>query len=196
MKSIRCSKGHFYDGDRYASCPHCQDGGEPNNTVAFKQSDEDQGTTIVKGSDSESEYDPPIIQNDDDAKTISILNYDQVEGTPKPTVGWLVCVKGRFEGKDFCLKSGSNFIGRDGDMDVCLAGEASVSRKRHAIIIYEPRQNLFMVRPGYSRELFYLKYEVVLEPKKIEKNDIIQVGTVSLMLVPCCDDKFTWPLPE
>lgn len=24
MKLQRCSKGHFYDGDKYASCPHCE----------------------------------------------------------------------------------------------------------------------------------------------------------------------------
>ncbi len=25
MKLQRCANGHFYDGDKYPTCPHCQD---------------------------------------------------------------------------------------------------------------------------------------------------------------------------
>lgn len=29
MKLQRCANGHFYDGDKYPTCPHCQDAGLP-----------------------------------------------------------------------------------------------------------------------------------------------------------------------
>ena len=29
MKLQRCANGHFYDGDMYPTCPHCQDAGLP-----------------------------------------------------------------------------------------------------------------------------------------------------------------------
>lgn len=203
-----CPAGHFYDANIYATCPHCAelkgekvnenktttwvkgDGGEKPDSALYKESmtaryEEDATTKpLEQGVD---------VMSGDDAKTMSILENPELSGTPRPTVGWLVCVKGRMQGIDFRLKSGCNFIGRDWDMDICLEGEKTVSRKRHAAIIYEPRQNIFIVKPGDSRELFYLKDEVVLEPKPMKKNDVIQVGNVSLMLIPCCDDKFTWP---
>ena len=195
MRTVRCSQGHYYDADKYPSCPHCNGSVDDNVTVYL--SGQEQRMPVEDPDKTVAGNELDKITNDlDEGKTISLTANDQLEGTSRPTVGWLVCVGGPFAGKDYCLQSGSNFIGRDSDMDVCLAGDNTVSRRRHAIVIYEPRQNIFMVRPGDSRELFYLKDEVVLEPKKIVKNYIIQVGDVSLMLIPCCDDKFTWPMPE
>lgn len=110
----------------------------------------------------------------------------------KPVVGWLVCTEGKHRGQDFRLKSGKNFIGRNHDMDVCLDGEETVSRNRHAAITYEPKQNMFIAQPGESRELIYLNGSVVLTPIEIKKNDLIQVGEATLMLIPCCDGEFNW----
>ena len=77
-------------------------------------------------------------------------------------------------------------------MDVCLAGESTVSRDRHAPIIHEPRQNVCIAQPGESRELFYVNGNVVLTPVQLKKNDVLQIGNVQLMLIPCCDDAFNW----
>lgn len=81
-------------------------------------------------------------------------------------------------------------------MDVALAGENTVSRERHATIIHEPRQNIFIAQPGESRELFYVNGNVVLSPVQLKKNDILQIGEVCLMLIPCCDDVFNWDKEE
>lgn len=143
--------------------------------------------------------------HDDEVKTISIWGRDfdsnevssnGVEEHNSPVVGWLVCVSGAngLKGRDFKLKVGRNFIGRDNDMDVCLKNESSVSRQQHAIIIYEPKQNIFLAQPGNTKELTYLNDEVVLVPQIMKKNDVLQVGNVALMLVPFCDDAFKWEL--
>lgn len=29
MNRVICIKGHFYDGDKYSSCPHCAEGAAP-----------------------------------------------------------------------------------------------------------------------------------------------------------------------
>jgi hypothetical protein len=110
----------------------------------------------------------------------------------EPVVGWLVCVDGNHLGKDFRLVSGRNFIGRSTKMDVVLDGDASVSRESHAVVVYEPKGNIYLIQPGSSKELSYLNDEVVLESKIIKVNDIITVGATKLMFIPCCSDKFTW----
>lgn len=204
MNLTKCSNGHFYDSDTYASCPHCSGGasaGSQNATVAFDSSaslaatvdlDSFQGNSGVIPSDSMQNMTIP--QSDlDDSKTISIYQSSKMEDPQaSPVVGWLVCTKGKMYGQDFRLKSGRNFIGRGADMDVCLAGENTVSRDRHATIIQEPRKNMFIAQPGESRELFYVNGEVVLSPVQLKKNDVLQIGDVCLMLIPCCDEAFRW----
>lgn len=200
MNLTKCSNGHFYDSDTYASCPHCGGGGAENQTISFNavSSPQNIGATMDLDSFSQPPQEDPVenlggYADLDDSKTISIYQNDKVE-TPMmaPTVGWLVCTKGKFYGQDFRLKSGRNFIGRGEMMDVCLRGENTVSRERHATIIHEPRQNIFIAQPGDSRELFYVNGNVVLSPVQLKKNDILQIGEVCLMLIPCCDDVFNW----
>ena len=197
MNLQKCKNGHFYDGDMYSSCPHCAgQGAEPNKTVALVMPEDDsEGATIAIGADGKPVNESPgghmIVE--DDNQTMGIFMDERMENESKePVVGWLVCTGGRFFGQDFKLKSGRNFIGRGRNMDICLEGELSVSRERHAAVIYEPRQNIFLVQPGESKELFYLDDEVVLSAKEIRKNSVLQVGDVTLMFVPCCDNVFQW----
>ena len=104
MNLTKCSNGHFYDGDTYASCPHCGGGGTENVTIPFSggSSAQDIGATMPLTPPVTPE--PPLTPDfenvdfglDDDAKTISIYQNNKVE-TPvmAPTVGWLVCTKGK-----------------------------------------------------------------------------------------------------
>ena len=39
-----------------------------------------------------------------------------------PVCGWLVCISGPRQGKDYRIKSGKNFIGRADDMDIQILG--------------------------------------------------------------------------
>lgn len=193
MNLVRCMNGHFYDAERFSECPHC------NQTTI---STVNQGEN---GPDYTLPINPPaetgaglneIVNNakgDEDAqKTIGYFGAIPSE----PVVGWLVCIEGNHFGEDFRLKTGKNFIGRSKVMDVVLSGDSSVSRDRHAIIVYEPKSNIFLVQPGDSKELFYLNDEVVLSAQKIGANDILSVGDSKLMFIPCCSEKFTWDVTK
>ncbi len=178
MNLTRCDQGHFYDADQYEQCPHCrQSAMHSNDTVSFSASDKYQATDAMQ----------------DFEKTTSFF---QEKAGLEPVVGWLVCTSGTHYGKDYRLKSGRNFIGRSRDMDVSLDGDKSVSREKHAAIIYEPKQNIFLAQPGDSKALFYLNGNVVLTPVEIKKNDRIQVGNAELMLIPCCDTAFEWGIKD
>lgn len=109
-----------------------------------------------------------------------------------PVVGWLVSLNGEEAGKSYELKAGRNFIGRSSQMDVVLKGDQSVSRDKHAIIVYEPRKREFIVQPGESKELFYLNDDVVLSAQKIQSFDKLVIGQTELYFVPFCSEKFAW----
>lgn len=125
---------------------------------------------------------------DDDSVTVR-----WTEGMNKePVVGWLVGLNGEVAGESFEIKTGKNFIGRGDNMDVVLRGDKRVSRNKHAIIIYEPKNKMFMVQPGESRELFYLNGNVVLNTEKIEQNDRLYIGETELLFIPLCGENFSW----
>ncbi len=77
-------------------------------------------------------------------------------------------------------------------MDVCLSGENTVSRGKHAVVVYEPEENIFLTTPGDVKELSYLNGRVVLAPQVLKRGDRIRLGEVELMFIPCCGEDFTW----
>lgn len=214
MNLKRCNNGHFYDADKFQTCPYCNptvsadevtvavDTQEMLGNVDADFDSADSKTVSLQDAVSAATAAPaaapvnyaapaaaPVSYADDDAKTVSF--YSQSMGT-EPVVGWLVCTEGEYFGESFKLKSGRNFIGRSSSMDVVLAGDNSISRERHAIVIYEPKARIFIAQPGDSRELFYLNDEVVLNNVQMKNYDVLSVGNTKLMLIACCGKEFCW----
>lgn len=206
MKLTKCAAGHFYDADKFPTCPHCGSdmsgavSGDPNErTMPLDNSGGFQGKTeplndLPDNSGSNESKGSTLKESVQDAqKTIGIFNVNK--GSKQPVVGWLVCIEGKDFGSDFSLRMGKNFIGRANNMDVVLT-DNSVSRDKHSIIVYEPKGNLFIIQAGESRELSYLNDEVVLSPQQINPYDKIKLGETTLLFVPLCGDNFVWEIDE
>ncbi len=249
MNLSRCENGHFYDKEKFASCPHCAQGVQKDEslTSVFTE-DLDSGLMPTQPLDEvtvdnkngiaatgEMQQNAPggfptppmpsappygysdtldssitIDSIEDDDHTVAfyddIFSPQPAGGTEPvrsqipsgnfrvstPCVGWLVALKGVHVGQDYRLKAGKNFIGRDSKMDILLDGDKSVSRNKHAIVVYEPKKHLYLVQPGESSELVYLNDTVVLNPMKLSAYDIITVGEVDLLFMPLCGEKFNW----
>lgn len=195
MNLTRCENGHFYDAERFDSCPHC-------NQASV--------STVLQDEEGNKEYTMPlndpaaVAGNGLDALKKEITDVKETEDgsqatigyfgavATEPVVGWLVAIAGSNFGEDFKLKSGRNFIGRSTEMDVALTGDSSISRDKHAIVLYEPKSNIFLVQPGDAKELFYLNDKVVLTATEINAYDVLSLGGTKLMFIPCCSDKFNW----
>jgi len=216
MNLKRCNNGHFYDGDKYSSCPHCAGGGdEPVSDgatvgdsdwdVETKGSDENDFGGDTWGADPDSGWPDgpttpgftqtgptkPAVYEEDQQHTVSFYDSKE-EFKVKPVVGWLVVVEGEEKGQSKNLYAGMNFIGRDKDMDVSLSGDKSISRKKHAVLTFEPKNRIFIAMPGESHELYYVNGNVILSQTKLEAYDRIQIGKTELIFVPFCGDKFGW----
>ena len=207
MNLQRCEKGHFYDGDKFPSCPHCNvKEGERDVTIGMDipknetQTDDDNFTrklTQQPASENKLSLAQAVNmaqgnQDEDDDMGKTVRFYDSTGKGIEPVVGWLVGLNGSAYGQSFLLKQGRNFIGRGSDMDVSLSGDNSVSRNKHAIVVYEPKSKMFIAQPGESRELFYINEEVVLNNYQLKKNDVLLIGETRLMFIPCCDEQFCW----
>lgn len=110
----------------------------------------------------------------------------------EPPVGWLVCVKGIHFGKCFSIVAGRNSIGRYDTNDIVLDKDDSVSRDKHAWIIYEPRKRIFYLKPGEGNALTYLNDNMVEESNELAKLDRIELGNTTLLFIPLCGDDFCW----
>ena len=190
MSLSRCENGHFYDLARFVEgCPYCN-----QNVVSTVGIGEESGKKIytqpLEPTPGWTELQKKIEDAKEKEGQVTVGYYGTLG--MEPVVGWLVAVAGNHFGEDFKLKTGRNFIGRSTEMDVKLTGDSSVSRDRHAVIVYEPRGNVFLVQPGDAKELFYINERVVLAATKIAAYDILNLGETKLMFIPCCSEKFNW----
>lgn len=264
MNLSRCDNGHFYDKEKYVSCPHCAGGAATDQslTSVFVQDAPNPapmaaGAAVPPVSDvvtaplqspselpvsglsadmptvaMDSDLDMPTVPLNEDIdpfppdptfpKTETVTGDDDSDHTvayfdevfsnaapdsasiayaekshaankvSTPCVGWLIAIGGNHIGTDFRLKVGKNFIGRNQNMDIALTEDKSVSRDRHAIVVYEPKEHLYLVQPGESSSLVYKNNKVVLGPEPLEAYDMVTVGEINLLFMPLCGNRFNW----
>jgi len=267
MNPVKCPNNHYYDADRYDSCPHCSSQApqatnkapaeekkaekklfsrkkkphskknDPSEMVTVALQPEDVQAIPQGGSQKYEPYEgvtvaleaenvepprplqgaigqepvaqePPAQQPPEpisplqqairatqasnvsqDTKTIGFFSaYDEIE----PVVGWIVCVKGAHMGEDFRLKAGRNTLGRAANMDVALTKEGSISRDRHAMIIYDPLQKSFLLQSGGGNGLTYLNEKLVLSYEELHAFDRIMLGRAEFRFIPFCGPEFSW----
>ena len=206
MGVSRCSQGHFYEDDKYDSCPYC------GNVVHMDRSPEAvrkaveekarEQTTVGKGQQGDRREQKTVAKQKEDAfneqKTVAKgVKQNKTQGVVAkqmgmdPVCGWLVCTKGPHRGRDFKLRSGKNFIGRSAGMDVPLTEENDIARHNHAAIIYEPKKNIFLLMPIGGTSVT-LNGEVLLEPKEINSYDILTLGGTELDFIAYCIGEKKW----
>lgn len=205
MNLLRCNAGHYFDGDTFAECPHCAGSGNsatiesvtvasrmtaPDATMAPTAStgwghvprNQDPGVTVPLDRSA-------LVDND---ATIGV--YARKDAEVQPVTGWLVCIQGPSQGKDYRLIAGRNSVGRDSSNAVSISEDRSISRQKHAIVTYDPHSNSFFIQPGESSELCYINRKVVLDSMPLHADDVLTVGSTSLLFLPCCTDKFSWSM--
>ena len=272
MNLCRCENGHFYDKEKYPTCPHCKGGSasDEKRTVSWWDKNGSDGATVpvdnipdkpsISVQQKENPFEkegvgsqpavqqipfntPPAVRgfsanditigvdngdtptvpwdpnqsgDDDDDHTVGFFDdvftdttkeatkgpvipgmpaqasVQHVNKVSTPCVGWLVALGGEHIGTDFRLKVGKNFIGRSPKMEIALTEDKSVSRERHAIVVYDPKSNMYLIQPGESSSLAYHNNNLLLTPEKLEAYDMITVGDVNLLFMPLCGAKFSW----
>lgn len=75
---------------------------------------------------------------------------------------------------------------------VALENEPSVSREKHAYIIFDAKNNAFYIQAGENDKMTYLNDGPVLMPQHLSAYDKIQLGDCILIFIPLCGDKFSW----
>ncbi len=185
MSMKRCENGHYFDASKYSTCPSCgiQDL-DINATVIHRVA---PATPDVAGGQTVRREAVP--KAGEPGVTVGVFH--KKIGID-PVVGWLVCIAGGDKGRDFRIRSERNAIGRAGNMDICINGDDTISREKHAFISYNPRKNSFLLMPGESRGIVYLNDDEVAAPMPLKPFDVIELGQTKLLFVPFCGEQFRW----
>ncbi len=109
-----------------------------------------------------------------------------------PVCGWLGCISGPRQGKDYKIVRGKNFIGRADDMDIQILGDNEISRRNHAVIVFDPKKRETVLLPGDSNGLVYLNENAVYTPMVLSSYDKIEMGRSVFAFLPFCGNHFMW----
>ncbi|MDO4262065.1 MAG: FHA domain-containing protein [Eubacteriales bacterium] len=206
MSIVECGNGHVYDADQYAACPYCNGnrttidftGGRPasgGRTVAPETMRPSGAGETVSPFGPSGELKKTVAPEsyrkrmEKENRTVGIF---KKKYNIEPVVGWLVCVEGPEKGKDFHLWAKINTIGRSEQMDVCVAGDMTISKENHARLAYDPKHNNFRLIPGESTNNIYLNEEPVYLPALLTAYDSIELGESRMLFVPFCGERFRW----
>jgi hypothetical protein len=166
MSLTRCPEGHLFSSRRYGNiCPYC------NQAVVLPK---DNSTEVRNGDVNEA--------------TAYIGDLEVLD----PVVGWIVCTEGPSKGKDYKLYTGKNFLGRSDGMDIQVLGDNYISKKNHAIFVYDPKKKETLVLAGDSHGLVYVNGESIYTPVILSIYDEIEVGKSKFLFIPFCGEHFEW----
>lgn len=201
MRMTTCNNGHYYDSQAHTACPYCSGGAVDNITkktqVTGDNNMQTKKTEIAGGTAGQTSiYDQGNNKQGDQTvympKGGTKEEKDESAGSSLLS-GWLVIISEDGKGSSFPLTYGMNTIGRDKSNHIFINnGDNSISREKHAIIIYDYQNNVFFVKHGDGQYLSYLNDSVLLENKELKANDKIKVGNTEFIFIPLCSENFSW----
>ncbi|GED12571.1 FHA domain-containing protein [Aneurinibacillus migulanus] len=168
MSLARCANGHMFSTRKHGNtCPYC-------NVIVDSGLKSENRRAVAIG---------------EDEKTMPYLG--EVEGI-EPVTGWLVCIEGPQIGQDYRIMAEKNFIGRAEEMHIRILGDNTISRRNHAVIVYDPKKRNFYLLPGDASGLAYHNNEAVYSPTELTAYDVIQLGRSKFIFIPLCGAHFEW----
>lgn len=193
MELKRCPNGHYYDERKHSSCPYCK--AEVNMDIVtgrINRAADMPETRPMHTAPKNMDEPKTMAKSQSPAGARKTVGFYHKKVGIDPVVGWFLCIQGPDKGRDYRIRSGRNSIGRAENMDICITGDSSISRERHAVIAYDPKKNVFMLQPGESREMCYVNDEGVYTPVQLEAGDIVELGETKLRFYPACGEDFKW----
>jgi hypothetical protein len=189
-----CPEGHAYDRTQHTRCPFCGLGKSLDNSTRVKKNnqvgDDEETIAATSAANSPSHRQGPSAQAGK-APEATVAVWSKTLDMD-PIVGWLVCISGKNQGRDYRIRSGLNNIGRDTSNHICIAGDETITRENHCILFYDPKKANFHLTAGSGRSGVYINDDIVLQPTILQSHDKIEIGETRLVFIPFCGDKFRW----
>ncbi|MBO5035891.1 MAG: FHA domain-containing protein [Clostridia bacterium] len=198
MAIQRCKNGHYYNDSESPNCPYCSGESSIGKTIPLGEDVNGQSTAFDPtelltdtnhGDIPNTRPVGPTMPPEDGHTTILDPNKNS---EIKPVRGWLVVIEGQKLGLDFRIHTGKNTIGRKSSNDICINFDDTVSGERACFVIYDEKNNAFHLMAGESTNNIYVNNEILLIPRRLVDNDIIEIGQTKLIFRSLCNDQFNY----
>ncbi len=195
MRMVTCDNGHYYDQEKNATCPYCANNSgidiQTKQTVFQSGGDDEEKTALYQSTSSDDEK--TVYHSPSSGASKDSAQNEQDSSQPILLAGWLAIISEEGRGASYTLTFGMNTIGRSDENHISIQnGDSSISREKHAVIIYDYANNLFFIKHGDGQFLSYVNGEVLLDTRQLKANDKIKVGSTELIFIPLCSEAFNW----
>lgn len=217
---IKCEHGHYYDKDKYKTCPYCaalqqssaakgqgglgtvpssdgrpwaMDDREDEPTMPFSAMKPNMTNISLAGPAQRRE---PVDGGSWDDEATTPLNLPHPGSNKQKyagkayVTGWIVGLCDDVRGRDFRLTVGMNWLGSS-KADIDLGKGHDIDETRHCAVVYDARGNQFLLFPG-SGAVTYLNGKVLEKEEILKAGDIITVGSLKFEFVPYCREGHVW----
>lgn len=196
MNLARCKKGHYYDGDKYAGCPHCaQKDNVASSTVRMSDNvdlEQTEQKRLVQGKAlKDAVLDALEKKRESEVKQIRVKR--TVTGNLLP-VGIIVEINGNQAGKIHILEMGCNNIGLH-DGVISISNNAEQLLEVDATITYHEDRNMFILKSlGGDESVVQVGRIVLRENIMLHPYDKLSIADVQMLFIPICGEHFNWNL--
>lgn len=175
----QCSAGHFYDAERYDSCPYCG-------------TNEDKVHTQPNVIPVDNGLEPTVPVNPTTGFGGETIGLDMSKEV-RPVVGWLVCIEGPDRGRSYEIHKEKQLprpLGADGHLHRrrCPPSPATAPM----VVTYDANSRSFYCGFMGGRSIVRLNGMPLLSTTQLKRGDIIELGKTKLMFVPFSSDAFDW----
>ena len=191
MKVVMCPKGHYYDGDKFSDCPHCNEGINTSSSrssaikiersVIYEERNEGQSKQPVSSETSQPHEvkrnllmpnmrvrpDATVDEDNDMPRTVAY------NSKPKRVMGWLVMIDGPMYGDFIPLYDDSNEV-------------------NGAVIRFDSGTKKFIADVFNSGTRFDLDSRTLSENEFLYHHSRIRLKGVTYVLVELCREGFDW----
>lgn len=221
MNIKKCEQGHFYNGDKYQTCPHCKesmmskDRGMQSETIPQNveikpiqgyQINENMPETIAYGRNMMMGDTVAYTPNDAGMNGEFLYQNEEAFSKQQPVVqqeyvqnllpvGWLVAVSGLEYGKQYPIFTIDNTIGSMTDNSICIQGDMYICPENHCVLSFDIQQQKVVLNLENSTGEVYLNNSPVTESCYLNHGDQLQIGGSVYMLFELCRDGFSWWTP-
>ena len=207
QKIVSCPNHHFYDANKYQSCPYCA-----GSTGSFQPTVDPYGGATVPPTDDNApaagEYaggyqggptmPPEMIESNSGSKMSQTVFVDDSTptGVPSPVVGWLVSINGPCRGSDYRIHTGYNYIGREYG-DIVISGDQAISADKDSAVAYVSKLKRFYIAHEQGKNVLMVNdIPVMGGSTELHSYDRITIGNTQLMFIAFCGEEFSWDSAE
>ncbi|MBR1866417.1 MAG: hypothetical protein IJ801_07915 [Lachnospiraceae bacterium] len=192
MNIARCNYGHYYDGDKFAGCPHCASGNRKADRTVRMSETSDREPTEQRN---EGKALKDAVQKAAEKKRLRENESSHPNaGASKRMLpaGILVAAAGDRMGTIYPIQPDSSYIGCTASGAIAVTDSELELPQLFAGLMWNIDTHTFLLTPLSENNIIYLGGTQLWDSQVLQSYDRITIGCNELVFIPICCERFHW----